>query len=167
MSFIILRHADTQPSQDIDIPKFMLNFNKQILTLKKIINKNKYKNIIIQSSPFKRCYDTALIICNTLNLLLNTNYFVEKNEDLTRWDKKTETRLESKNRSHEYGKNIKITNNDYLYIYITHSSIIPSFIAGLIDMDLNKFKKKNNQNLHNCGISFVKNKKLKLYNSIN
>jgi broad specificity phosphatase PhoE len=163
--FMVIRHADTYKNQSINVENFMNVLNKQINLIVKIIKKYKLKEIKIMSSPFERCYDTALIITNFLNLLLKTNYTVEKNENLTRWNIKEEDREQSKIRSHEYGKNMS-SNNSTLTIMITHSSIIPSLCAGLSKMDLRVFKKKYNENLNNCGVSFIKNK-LKFYNKMN
>ena len=137
---MVIRHADTNKDQSINVENFMNVLNKQIILIVKIIKKYKIKNINIMSSPFERCYDTALIITNSINLLLKTNYIVEKNEHLTRWNKKEEDRTQSKIRSYKYGKNMSL-NNSTLTIMITHSSIIPSLCAGLSKMDLSVFKK--------------------------
>jgi len=134
----------------------LMNYIKYFFT-KNNIDFNKMK-IKIYTSEFERCYSTGKIIKSYLRLLQydpsnktenNENRIkIVKKHDLRRWDKEGgEEREKSRNRSYNYGTKIynenkeMVSEKDTLYIYVTHSSIIPYFISGLAGLDKNQYKK--------------------------
>ena len=161
---IVQRHGPTR-KDIINHESFMnllpnlMNYIKYFFT-KNNIDFNKIK-IKIYTSEFERCYLTGKIIKSYLRLLQydpsnktennknNENIIkIVKKHDLRRWDRQGgEEREKSRNRSYNYGiklyNEIKeiVSEKDTLYIYVTHSSIIPYFISGLAGLDKNKYKK--------------------------
>lgn len=158
---IVQRHGPTK-NDVINNESFMnllpnlMNYIKYFFT-KNNIDFNKIK-IKIYTSEFERCYSTGKIIKSYLRLLQydpsnktenNENRIkIVKKHDLRRWDKEGgEEREKSRNRSYNYGTKLynenkeMVSEKDTLYIYVTHSSIIPYFISGLAGLDKNKYKK--------------------------
>ena len=158
---IVQRHGPTK-NDVINNESFMnllpnlMNYIKYFFT-KNNIDFNKIK-IKIYTSEFERCYLTGKIIKSYLRLLQydpsnktenNENRIkIVKKHDLRRWDKEGgEEREKSRNRSYNYGTKLYnenkeiVSEKDTLYIYVTHSSIIPYFISGLAGLDKNKYKK--------------------------
>jgi len=158
---IVQRHGPTK-NDVINNESFMnilpnlMNYIKYFFT-KNNIDFNKMK-IKIYTSEFERCYSTGKIIKSYLRLLQydpsnktenNENRIkIVKKHDLRRWDKEGgEEREKSRNRSYNYGTKIynenkeMVSEKDTLYIYVTHSSIIPYFISGLAGLDKNQYKK--------------------------
>ena len=158
---IVQRHGPTK-NDVINNESFMnllpnlMNYIKYFFT-KNNIDFNKIK-IKIYTSEFERCYLTGKIIKSYLRLLQydpsnktenNENRIkIVKKHDLRRWDKQGgEEREKSKNRSYNYGTKLynenkeMVSEKDTLYIYVTHSSIIPYFISGLAGLNKNQYKK--------------------------
>ena len=158
---IVQRHGPTK-NDVINNESFMnllpnlMNYIKYFFT-KNNIDFNKMK-IKIYTSEFERCYLTGKIIKSYLRLLQydpsnktenNENRIkIVKKHDLRRWDKEGgEEREKSRNRSYNYGTKLynenkeMVSEKDTLYIYVTHSSIIPYFISGLAGLDKNQYKK--------------------------
>lgn len=158
---IVQRHGPTK-NDVINNESFMnllpnlMNYIKYFFT-KNNIDFNKIK-IKIYTSEFERCYSTGKIIKSYLRLLQydpsnktenNENRIkIVKKHDLRRWDKEGgEEREKSRNRSYNYGTKLynenkeMVSEKDTLYIYVTHSSIIPYFISGLAGFDKNQYKK--------------------------
>ena len=158
---IVQRHGPTK-NDVINNESFMnllpnlMNYIKYFFT-KNNIDFNKIK-IKIYTSEFERCYLTGKIIKSYLRLLQydpsnktenNENRIkIVKKHDLRRWDKEGgEEREKSRNRSYNYGTKLYnenkeiVSEKDTLYIYVTHSSIIPYFISGLAGLDKNQYKK--------------------------
>lgn len=158
---IVQRHGPTK-NDVINNESFMnllpnlMNYIKYFFT-KNNIDFNKIK-IKIYTSEFERCYLTGKIIKSYLRLLQydpsnktenNENRIkIVKKHDLRRWDKEGgEEREKSRNRSYNYGTKLynenkeMVSEKDTLYIYVTHSSIIPYFISGLAGLDKNQYKK--------------------------
>ena len=158
---IVQRHGPTK-NDVINNESFMnllpnlMNYIKYFFT-KNNIDFNKIK-IKIYTSEFERCYSTGKIIKSYLRLLQydpsnktenNENRIkIVKKHDLRRWDKEGgEEREKSRNRSYNYGTKLynenkeMVSEKDTLYIYVTHSSIIPYFISGLAGLDKNQYKK--------------------------
>ena len=158
---IVQRHGPTK-NDVINNESFMnilpnlMNYIKYFFT-KNNIDFNKMK-IKIYTSEFERCYSTGKIIKSYLRLLQydpsnktenNENRIkIVKKHDLRRWDKEGgEEREKSRNRSYNYGTKLynenkeMVSEKDTLYIYVTHSSIIPYFISGLAGLDKNQYKK--------------------------
>ena len=158
---IVQRHGPTK-NDVINNESFMnilpnlMNYIKYFFT-KNNIDFNKMK-IKIYTSEFERCYLTGKIIKSYLKIMQydpinktenNENIIkIVKKHDLRRWDKQGgEEREKSKNRSYNYGTKLynenkeMVSEKDTLYIYVTHSSIIPYFISGLAGLDKNQYKK--------------------------
>lgn len=158
---IVQRHGPTK-NDVINNESFMnllpnlMNYIKYFFT-KNNVDFNKMK-IKIYTSEFERCYLTGKIIKSYLKLLQydpsnktenNENIIkIVKKHDLRRWDKQGgEEREKSRNRSYNYGIKLynenkeMVSEKDTLYIYVTHSSIIPYFISGLAGLDKNQYKK--------------------------
>ncbi|AYV80353.1 MAG: hypothetical protein Gaeavirus37_2 [Gaeavirus sp.] len=165
---IIIRHGPTHPDETINYASFMEFITKMILYIKNFITANNLTNITPQfiSSPYKRCTDTAKLITSYLDVLKESDKpkSLKIVNYIKRWEKNTETRQESIIRATNYGnyayKKISSINKPQIFIYITHSSIIPAFISGLIDHKLKKEK------LHTACLSVVNinTRKLEKYN---
>ena len=161
---IVQRHGPTRKDiinheSFINLLPNLMNYIKFFFT-KNNIDFHKMK-IKIYTSEFERCYLTGKIIKSYLRLLQydpsnktennknNENIIkIVKKHDLRRWDRQGgEEREKSRNRSYNYGiklyNEIKeiVSEKDTLYIYVTHSSIIPYFISGLAGLDKNQYKK--------------------------
>ena len=155
---IVQRHGPTK-NDVINNESFMnllpnlMNYIKYFFT-KNNIDFNKIK-IKIYTSEFERCYSTGKIIKSYLKIMqydpvnkIENRINLVKKHDLRRWDKQGgEEREKSKNRSYNYGTKLynenkeMVSEKDTLYIYVTHSSIIPYFISGLAGLDKNQYKK--------------------------
>jgi len=118
--------------------------------------------VIISSSKINRAYNTGKIILSYLNILFNSEFKLLENDNLLRWDSKNETKEDVKNRAFEYGKRVskKINNSDNvnIYIFFTHSSIISSFISGIINKDIHI------KHLVNASVNIIKNNKYDIQN---
>lgn len=158
---IVQRHGPTRNDvinheSFINLMPNLMNYIKHFFTKNNVdFNKMKLK---IYTSEFERCYLTGKIIKSYLRLLQydpsnktenNENIIkIVKKHDLRRWDKEGgEEREKSRNRSYNYGTKLynenkeMVSEKDTLYIYVTHSSIIPYFISGLAGLDKNQYKK--------------------------
>ena len=161
---IVQRHGPTR--KDIINHESFMNLMPNLMKYIKFfftknnIDFNKMK-IKIYTSEFERCYLTGKIIKSYLKIMQydpinkiennenNENIIkIVKKHDLRRWDKEGgEEREKSRNRSYNYGTKLYnenkeiVSEKDTLYIYVTHSSIIPYFISGLAGLDKNKYKK--------------------------
>ena len=125
------------------------------------------RKIYFVSSPLERCIDSSQMIITELNTLLNTNYKINIDNKLSRWDKETETREQSYNRAIQYKKQIKKIKNP-LIVVISHSSMLPKLIYGCVKDNIKKkdFKEiiKNNKKLNHGFISDVNYNKDFKYN---
>ncbi len=155
---LVQRHGPTN-NNVINNESFMnilpnlMNYIKYFFT-KNNVDFNNMK-IKIYTSEFERCYLTGKIIKSYLKTMQydpsnKTENRIKnvKKHDLRRWDKQGgEEREKSKNRSYNYGTKLynenkeMVSEKDTLYIYVTHSSIIPYLISGLAGLDKNQYKK--------------------------
>jgi broad specificity phosphatase PhoE len=155
---IVLRHGPTK-NEVIDHEKFinlmsnLMNYIKHFFTKNNIDFNN--MNINIYTSEFDRCFITGKIINSYLKIMqydpvnkIEKEIKVIKKHNLRRWDKQGgEDREKSINRSYDYGiklynKNKEmVSEKDTLIIYVTHSSIIPSFICGLAGLNKYHYRK--------------------------
>jgi len=161
---MVLRHAPTTNSTNVNYEKFteilpnLINHINHFL-INKNINMNNLK-IKIYTSKFDRCIITGKIIKTYLEVLQYHNKSHDKKKDknnknkikiikkhnLRRWDVGVEERIKSKERAHEYGEKIykqkkNLPDTYALYIYITHSSVIPFFISGLVGNTIYEYNK--------------------------
>jgi len=140
----------------INLTPNLMNYIKYFFT-KNNIDFNNMK-IKIYTSQFERCYSTGKVIKSYLKIMQydpsnkiqnNENRIkIVKKHNLRRWDKQGgEEREKSTNRSYNYGIKLynenkeMVSEQDTLYIYVTHSSIIPYFISGLAGLNKNQYKK--------------------------
>lgn len=164
----VIRHGPTDEDENIKINKFIdyapkiATFIKNYLDNNNIDLKNSDLNTLISSSPIERAFNTGKIILSYLNLLYKTDLELMENKNLLRWDNKNETREEMKKRAFDYGKRVnkKINKSDknVVYIFFTHSSILNSFINGIINDD------KKREHLVNTSVNVIKNGKLDIQN---
>lgn len=165
---IVLRHGPTHSNETINYNSFV-NFTSDLVVFLNNFLLDKgidIKNITpkIYTSPFQRCKDTAKLLTSYLEVIRgNKKIDISPNTGIKRWDAKNETREKSIERAKNYGNHIyeKVkSSSTEVYIYVSHSSIIPSLISGIIDKKLKKFK------LHSASLSIidVNERKLKVFN---
>jgi broad specificity phosphatase PhoE len=155
---IVLRHGPTHSNETINYNSFV-NFTSDLIVYLTNFLSNKGLNINnitpkIYTSPFPRCKDTGKLLASYLEVLRNNKKInVGTDEGVKRWDAKNETREMSIKRANNYGNNIfkKITekNDPCVYIYVSHSSVIPSLISGIVGRKLKKIK------LHTACLSII------------
>jgi hypothetical protein len=165
---VVLRHGPTHSNESINYDSFVKFIANLIVYLKNfLINKGIDISTItpkIYSSPYSRCVNTAKFVASHLEVLGNKKIPVQINSGVTRWDIGKETREKSIERSFSYGdkiyKKVNLINGDELRIYITHSSIIPSLISGIVGKKLKKIK------LHTFCLSIIdiNDRKLEVFN---
>jgi broad specificity phosphatase PhoE len=146
---IVLRHGPTHSNETINYDNFIKFITDMVVFLNNFLKNNGLDiNEItpkIYTSSYKRCYDTSKLITTYLEVLRNNKKInIETKSDIKRWDMKNESRKESINRAFNYGNYVyekyKKSKHPEIIIYITHSSIIPAFISGLVGKKLKKIK---------------------------
>ena len=136
---VLLRHGDTNKDNTINFEKYEKKAKEISKNVYDIIKNNDIKNkIIFFSSPERRCIDSLKLLKQ--NLILNdikNKISFKINKNLLRWNKKGyELREDSKKRALKYGKKLKkffSKHDNILFVYCTHSSILPSIIEGIND----------------------------------
>jgi broad specificity phosphatase PhoE len=155
---VVLRHGPTHSNESINYDSFVKFVGELVVYLNNfLVSKGlDIKTITpkIYASPYTRCMDTAKLIASYLQVIRNNKKVITKsNSGITRWDMKNETREKSIERARTYGNHIfsKINSieNDEIFIYISHSSIIPALISGIVGKNLKKFK------LHTASLSII------------
>jgi len=137
----VLRHGHVKRNKSIDEKKYNKQANKNVQIIKDIMRLSKINTaeLVFLCSPFKRCLETASIIIHKLkkiNPKIKTS--IEKDENLTRWDRK-ESRQYSFDRSRKYGKEIKKTlleEKNKFYFLVTHSSVIFTVVEGITNIEI-------------------------------
>jgi len=165
----VIRHGPTDEDENIKINKFIDYAPKIASYIKKYLDDLKINfknaNILISSSPIDRAFNTGKIILSYLNILFKSNLELQENKNLLRWDSKNETRDEMKLRAFEYGKRVNKKINkidkDLVYIFFTHSSILNSFINGILS---DKEKEVKIGHLVNTSVNVIYNGKLEVEN---
>jgi len=155
---VVLRHGPTNSNETINYNSFVNFISEIVVYLKNFFSERdidiKEHNIKIYASPYTRCMDTAKLLASHLDVIRNNNKIaIKSNSGITRWDMKNETREKSIQRSKTYGNHIyekynSKTNNE-LCIFISHSSIIPALMSGIIGKKIKKFK------LHTASLSII------------
>jgi len=166
---VVLRHGPTHSNETINYNSFVNFIAELVVYLNKfLIDKGLGINNItpkIYASPHMRCMDTAKLLTSYLEVLRNNKKIsVKSNSGITRWNMKIESREKSIERATSYGNHIFEKNNsvsgDEVCIYVSHSSIIPALISGIVGKKLKKFK------LHTASLSIinVNNRELDVFN---
>jgi hypothetical protein len=162
---IVIRHGKTHKEQLLKE-----EFEEKSKNIAKMIsNQKNNKNIIFLSSPLDRCVESANMIIDKVNKLLNTKYKIILDDNLKSWNKNTETREESFERAEKYYKNIKHLDNP-LIILISNSSIIPRLVFGLVSKKMsyseykNEILKKNKRLIYGATAIIKYQSKVKEYN---
>lgn len=155
---IVLRHGPTHSNETINYNSFV-NFTSDLIVYLTNFLSNKgldVNNITpkIYTSPYPRCKDTGKLLTSYLKVIRNNkNIKVGTDEGIKRWDFKNETREMSKRRATNYGetiyKKIAEKKEPCVYIYVSHSSVIPSLISGIVGRRLKKIK------LHTACMSII------------
>ena len=166
---VVLRHGPTHSNESINYNSFV-NFIAELVVflnnfmIDKGINFNNI-TIKIYTSPYTRCMDTSKLVGSYLEVLRNNKKIsIKSNSSIARWDMKRESREKSIERATTYGNVIYEKNKsgspDELCIYISHSSIIPALISGMVGKKLKKFK------LHTASLSIINinNRELDVFN---
>jgi hypothetical protein len=101
-----------------------------------------------------RCKDSGKLLSTYLNVLLGKQKIhPNTNSGIKRWNMHSESREKSIARSTEYGdviyKKTSSSSKNEIHIYISHSSIIPSLISGILGKPLKKIK------LHTACLSII------------
>ena len=155
---VVLRHGPTHSNESINYDSFVNFIAELVVYLNNFLIENglDINNITpkIYASPHVRCMDTARLIGSYLEVLRNNKKIsVESNSGVTRWDMKRESREKSIDRATSYGNHIfeksKSVPKDEIRIYVSHSSIIPALISGIVGKKLKKFK------LHTASLSII------------
>lgn len=162
----IIRHGPIHHNESINFNKYLKIITKQILYIKNFLNVNalNQENIIIHSSPIKRCYTTAKFILTYLNVIFeNLNIKIKIDKNLTRVDDKNGETLEKcHNRAKLYGHEIynNYKHDKNINIFITHSSILKSLISGISNQTI------KNDKLFTSSLSIINanTRKLIIYN---
>lgn len=166
---IILRHGPTHSNETIDYNNYINFFSSIVIYINKyLLNFNidiKNINIKIFTSPYTRCYDTAKLLSSHLKIIKkHGDIKISKYDDISRWNSKRETREQSISRGNKCGNHIyeKLINSDNneLNIYISHSSMIPALISGMMGKKLKKIK------LHTACLSIINisDRQLEIFN---
>jgi broad specificity phosphatase PhoE len=166
---IVLRHGPTHSNETINYNSFVNFIGELVVFLNQfLIEKGlDIKNITpkVYCSPYERCMETAKLITSYLEVIRNNKKIsINKNSGIARWDKKHESREKSIERATTYGNHIyekkKSSSSDEICIYISHSSIIPALLSGIVGKKLKKFK------LHTASLSIinVNNRELEIFN---
>jgi broad specificity phosphatase PhoE len=155
---VVLRHGPTHSNESINYNSFV-NFTAELVVYIKnfLFDKGLDINNItpkIYASPYARCMDTAKLVGSYLEVIRNNKKIsVESNSSITRWDMKNELREKSIERANTYGNRIfekaDSSSKDEIRIYVSHSSIIPALISGIVGKKLKKFK------LHTASLSII------------
>lgn len=155
---IVLRHGPTYSNESINYNSFVKFTSDMVVYLNNFLNKKglDIKNVTpkIYTSPYSRCQDTGKLLASYLEVIRNNNKLsVKTKSGIKRWEMKNESREKSIERSMHYGNHIyekvKESNETEIQIYVTHSSIIPSLISGLVGRKLKKIK------LHTACLSII------------
>ena len=166
---IVLRHGPTHSNETINYNSFVNFISEMVVYLTNFLSsKGLDVNSItpkIYTSPYPRCKDTGKLLASYLEVIRN-NHKVKVKTDIgvKRWDSKNESRDESIKRATEYGnqiyKKVNSISEPCVYIYVTHSSIIPALISGIVDRKLKKVK------LHTACLSIinVNDRNLEIFN---
>jgi broad specificity phosphatase PhoE len=166
---IVLRHGPTHSNETINYNSFINFIGDMVLFITNFLS-SKGLNINdvspkIFTSPFSRCNDTGKLLASHLNVINGKNKIKVKIDDgVKRWDHKNESREMSISRSFNYGgkifEKINSLKEPSVYIFITHSSIIPSYISGIVGRKLKKVK------LHTASLSVINinNRELEIFN---
>ena len=166
---IVLRHGPTHSNESINYNSFVNFTSDLVVYLNNFLLSNGLDiNTItpnIYSSPYTRCMDTAKLITSYLQVIRNNKKIdVKSNSGIKRWDMKNETREKSIQRAKDYGQHIyeKVSSksNDEVSIYISHSSIIPGLISGIVGKKLKKFR------LYTASLSIIdiNNREMEVFN---
>lgn len=166
---VILRHGPTYSNESINYNSFVKFISDMVVYLNNFFNSNgldiKHITPKIYTSPYQRCQETANLLTSYLEVIRNNNKIsVHNKSGIKRWDMKNETREKSIQRATEYGNHIyekvKKSNESEIQIYVSHSSIIPGFISGLVGRKLKKIK------LHTASLSIlnVNDRQLEVFN---
>ena len=166
---IVLRHGPTFSNESIDYNSFVKFTSDLVVFLNNfLMSKGLNINDItpkIYTSPYSRCQETGRLINSYLEVIRNNKKIMVKTKSgIKRWDHKNETREHSIKRAIAYGDHVfnkvKEINNDEIQIYVTHSSIIPGFISGLVGKKLKKVR------LHTACLSIinVNERKMEIFN---
>lgn len=123
----VLRHGKTNHNNKLNKQVFQKSVQKIIENIEKFTSINNVKRII--TSHQERCYSSAVMLNNVLNIELITT---EKINRCDEGKKKSDIRLNL------YADKVKKSvlkysqeNNDYAIILITHSSVYRSFVKFL------------------------------------
>jgi broad specificity phosphatase PhoE len=166
---VVLRHGPTHSNETINYNSFV-NFTSEMVVylnnflLKKGLDINQ-TTPQIYTSPYTRCLDTGKLIASYLEVLRNNKKLhVKTKSGVKRWDMKNEPRAKSIERATSYGEHVyskvKASSEPEIQIYVTHSSIIPGFISGLVGKKLKKVR------LHTACLSIinVETRELEVFN---
>ena len=166
---VVLRHGPTHSNESINYNSFVNFIAELVVYLNNFLNTKglDIKNITpkIYTSPYTRCMDTAKLVASYLEVIRNNKKIsIKSNSGITRWDMKNESRDKSIERATSYGNHIfekaNSIENDEVCIYISHSSIIPALLSGIVGKKLKKFK------LHTASLSIINinNRELEVFN---
>lgn len=166
---VVLRHGPTHSNETINYNSFVNFISEMVVFLTNFLSsKGLDVNDItpkIFTSPFPRCIDTGKLLASYLEVIRNNKKVkVGTDEGVKRWDYKNETREMSKKRASNYGeqlyKKINIISKPCVYIYVSHSSIIPALISGIVGKKLKKVK------LHTASLSIINinNREMEVFN---
>jgi broad specificity phosphatase PhoE len=166
---IVLRHGPTNKDETINYSDYINFTHKILLFLSTYLSENGVDlletDAKIYTSPYKRCVETSKLLSSYLRVMNpNKKIKIKSDSGIRRWDRDKESREKSISRSYDYGNHIynkiNLFNNDCVYIYISHSSIIPSFINGILGKKLEKTK------LHTACVSIINisDRKLEIFN---
>jgi broad specificity phosphatase PhoE len=165
--FVVIRHGPTNKDESINFDKYLKIITNLILSLKEFLDKHKVDittcKLVIHTSPLERCVTTSKFISTYLNIINDKDRIkIVTDKNLSRWNSKKETLEECFQRAKEYGNKVakEYKKDTTLHIFVTHSSVINSFVAGLCGKDMHKTK------LHTSCLSIIssKSRELVLFN---
>lgn len=166
---IVLRHGPTHSNETINYNSFVNFTSEMVVYLNNFLLKHSVDiNLLtpkIYTSPYTRCIDTGKLIASYLEVLRNNKKIeVKSKSGVKRWDMKNESRQKSIERAISYGNHVyskvKSSSEPEIIIYVSHSSIIPGFISGLVGKKLKKI------HLHTACLSIinVESRELEVFN---
>jgi broad specificity phosphatase PhoE len=166
---IVLRHGPTHSNETINYNSFVNFISEMVVFLTNFLSSKglDVNNVTpkIYTSPYPRCKDTGKLLASYLEVIRNNKKVkVDIDEGVKRWDSKNETREMSIKRANNYGgqiyKKVGAKTEACVYIYVSHSSIIPGLISGIVGRKLKKIK------LHTACLSIINinDRELEIFN---
>lgn len=161
--YIVLRHGNTDSSDNL-LKKKYLKYAEKIVDYIHEMCLKKLKPPIFLSSPLDRAFESLQILITIYNNKYNTNHKQIVTNLLYRSGHEENSKAKKK-RLIEFIKYTETFGNNYCFICVTHSSIIPALCPLISNISPEYFKLNHEVYLGEGALSFIKkNNKIIEYN---